>query len=86
MTPRPVPVSDVTVAGSRAAVHAVVARERAIARMTAIARGLGLTDTRAALIEWRAVDRTHPADTAEWWEATLRLRDIADRAERETRA
>jgi hypothetical protein len=54
--------------------------------MTAIAREHGLTDSRAALIAWRAVDRTHPADTAEWWDATLRLRDIADRAERETRA
>jgi hypothetical protein len=54
--------------------------------MTAIAREHGLTDTRAELIAWRAVDRTYPPDMAEWWEATLRLRDAADRAERETRA
>lgn len=73
MTPRPVPapVSDATAA---------------VTRMTAIAREHGLTDTRAELIAWRAVDRTYPPDMAEWWEATLRLRDAADRAERETRA
>jgi hypothetical protein len=69
--PVPAPIPDATAA---------------VTRMAAIAREHGLTDTRAALAEWRAVDRTHTADTAEWWEATLRLRDRADRAERETRA
>jgi len=83
MTPRPVPapVSDTTAA--RALAHHVRDARRA---MASYARDCPFTDVRAELARWRAVDRAHTSDTAEWWFATLRLRDIADRAESETRA
>ena len=28
---------------------------------------------------WRAADRLFPPESAEWWDATLRFRDVADR-------
>lgn len=28
---------------------------------------------------WREADRLFPCETTEWWDATLRLRDMADR-------
>ena len=31
------------------------------------------------LRRWREADRIFPCEAAEWWDATLRLRDVADR-------